>query len=112
MSMRKLITGAVAAMTVVSGLVLAPPASAAQGGDDKAGDPHVWIKMGRGEFQGNTVIGPDKACTYIFGYGYSGFRPCDNLVPALVNQRMANKNANGYWAEWYYKSKRTRSGTW
>lgn len=111
MSMTKILI--TAALAVASGLVLAAPAQAAQGGNDQNGDPHVWIKMGAKEFQPNgSVVGADRACTNIFGNGYSGFRPCDHLVPDLVNQRLSNRNANGYWAEYYYKSGRDNAGTW
>ena len=93
-------------------LWLAPQAQAAQGGDDRSGDPHTWIKVGAGELQPGSVVGFNKACTNIFGNGYPNYRPCDQMIPLLVVQRSSNMKASGYWAEWYYKSGRTRSGIW
>lgn len=106
---------ALAAMTSVAAAVslwLAPQAQAAQGGDDRSGDPHTWIKVSAGELRPGSVVGFDKACTNIFGYGYPNYRPCDQMIPLLVNQRFSNMKAAGYWAEWYYKSGRTRAGIW
>lgn len=101
---------ATAALAV--GVATAAPAGAAQGADDRSGPPanaHSWIKVGGDEARSKGV---DRACTEIFGQGWSGYRPCDHLVPLIMNQKLNNPNAAGYWAEWYFNTGRTRAGTW
>jgi hypothetical protein len=47
--MKKLLAGVLATVAIGSGIALAAPANAAQGGFDRRGDPHAWVKIGRGE---------------------------------------------------------------
>ena len=58
MSMKKIILTTTTAVAVANGLVLAPTANAAQGGNDPNGGPanaHSWVKISRAELQGKTV---------------------------------------------------------
>jgi len=101
-----------AAIALAAAVVTSAPASAAQGAVDRSGassNAHAWMKVSASELRGKTV---DRACTDIFGYGWPGYRPCDNLVTMVVQQKLANPKANGYWAEWYFNTGKRRSGTW
>jgi hypothetical protein len=42
---KKLMTGVAVAAAIASGVALAAPANAAQGGFDPNGKPHAWIKV-------------------------------------------------------------------
>lgn len=107
MSVKKLLVG-VAAAPVALAMITPPPAQAwAQGGRDGNGGDHAWMKIDRAE-----VSQASRACTRVFGYGYPGFRPCDQMAPHFVNLRWSKPNANGYWVEWYVKTNAIRSGTW
>lgn len=93
---------------------VAAPANAAQGGWDRNGDPHAWIKIGRAEMNkaGNY---PSQNCWGALNANQGNqnrFTACDSLVPALQAEQQNRPNANGYWAEWYYNSGRIRSGNW
>lgn len=112
--MRTLIASTLAAGALASGLALAAPANAAQGGNDTSGAPanaHSWMKVSRDELRGKTV---DTACNEIYALrGVPG--GCSNLIVRIVGEKQRNPNANGYWAENYYNNKpyaTARSGTW
>ncbi|MEB3061667.1 hypothetical protein [[Mycobacterium] zoologicum] len=107
-------TLATTAIAVTASLVLAAPASAAQGGWDRNGDPHAWIKIGRAEMN-KAANYPQKNCwSALFANEgkQNRFIACDNLVPGLMAEQTHRPNANGYWAEYYYKNGRIRSGSW
>ena len=113
--MKKLLTSAAIAATLAGGLALAPAANAANGAMDRSGPPanhHAWIKIPASDFKPNSSIGSSAACNRIFGYGWPGYRPCEHLEPLILVQRGNNWKANGYWAEWYPSTGKTRSGTW
>ena len=117
--MRKLITGAAVAAALASGIALAAPANAAQGGFTTDSDKmsHSWVKVGRAELDKS---GAQAACLST-GIGYFG---CDGLANELNRQRSANPRASGYWAERYWeivgqpqaqnigRTIKFRSGTW
>lgn len=101
-----------ATIALAAGVATSAPANAAQGAVDRSGassNAHAWMKVSASELRGKTV---DRACTDIFGNGWPGYRPCDNLVVMVVQQKLANPKANGYWAEWYFNTGKRRSGIW
>lgn len=107
MALRKTIkAGSVAVATAALLLAGSVTANAAQGGRD--GD-HYWIKVSANEASAGPG-GFNNACYRINGLGRNA--SCAHLTPLLEAQKRAHPRANGYWAEWYYQSGRTRSGVW
>lgn len=110
-TVKALMAGIVGVGVAVS---LAAPANAAQGGWDRNGDPHAWIKIGRAEMNqaGNY---PLQNCWRALSANegqQNRFTACDSLVAGLQAEQQNRPNANGYWAEFYYNSGRSRSGRW
>lgn len=88
---RRIGTIGLAAIALAAGVATSAPASAAQGAVDRSGassNAHARMKASASELRGKTV---DRARTDIFGY-----RPCNNLVVIVVQQKLANPNANGH----------------
>ncbi len=111
--MKKIAT-AIAATAAAIAVATATPANAAQGGFNRNGDPHAWIKIGRAEMAqaGND---PQQNCWAVLRStegNQNRFTACANLVPGVKAEQLERPNAQGYWAEWYYNSGKSRSGTW
>lgn len=116
--MRKTLIAGLTGLAVASGIALASPANAAQGGNDTSGPTdkhHAWMKVASSELQRKTV---DQACEEAVRTDPPS---CNRLVMAIVNEKSKNPKANGYWAEWYYNTYKNytgpgwpaiRSGTW
>jgi hypothetical protein len=109
MSRHPLIALAASAL-VTAGLVLAAPAHAAQGGWDR---DHAWIKISRAEsVKPNGKGGFDQrfsGCP-----GISDRNQCNRLILGVQREFLANpaRNVGGYWAEYFPKGDRLRSGVW
>lgn len=111
--MKTTLTALAAGALTATAIGVAAPANAAQGGWDRSGNPHAWIKIGRPEMNqaGNY---PQRNCWSALAANEGSqnrFTACDSLVSGLMAEQRAHPNANGYWAEWYYNGQ-TRSGVW
>ena len=107
--MRKLITGALAASALASGIALAAPANAqADGGWDR---DHAWLKIPASDLQRMNV---DQWCNTAVRIPANtpGSGACNHLVVSIVGYKLTHKNVGGYWAEWYPSTGQNRVGAW
>lgn len=109
--MKKIFASLMMAMAVASGIALAAPANATDGGHSYAGEEHYWLKVpqrdsGKDPATRFSKFQSDCASKYVIAPA------CDIMASMLVAQKQGAPGANGYWAEWYPKSGIKRSGTW
>jgi hypothetical protein len=109
--MRKLITSAAVAAALASGIALAAPANATDGGHSYTGEEHYWLKVPQRDSGSNPATRFSSYQSQCAGK-YIIAPACDIMASMLVAQKQGAPGANGYWAEWYPKSGIKRSGTW